>query len=166
VAAIVSHAGLDETVVAAAILHDVIEDTDTTIDDLRESFSQEVCELVAAATEVDRSASWEARKSRVIGELGARSTESLCLVCADKIDNLESLAEQLRYQGEDAWRRFSRGREKQQWFYTSVLYGVRAAAHDIEEKANADRRSDPAIALKRLLNRLAEAVERVFPGAV
>lgn len=166
VGAILSHAGLGDTVVAAAILHDTIEDTAVTIEDLRERFSPEVCELVLTATEPDKSAPWESRKERTVRGLESRSAEALCLLAADKIDNLESLAENLDVEGEAAWERFSRGRRKQRWFYTSVLREIEAAGRRIAEAHPGPRSDAPATALRRLTERLGRAVARVFPQEV
>lgn len=176
VAAIVSHAGLGDTVVAAAILHDTVEDTSVTIDDLRRRFPQRVCDLVLSATEPDKSAPWEARKTQAIGHVADLPPDALCLLCADKIDNLQSLHENLVAEGEATWTRFSRGRDLQRWYHTEMLAAVRAAAahfndggpgatpeHTAESVGGAGR---TAAALTRLVARLSRAVAEVFPEEV
>lgn len=167
VAAVLSHAGLGDTVVAAAILHDTIEDTNVTIEELRRRFPPHVCDLVVSATEPDKSASWENRKTRAVAQVADLATDALCLLCVDKIDNLESLRENLDVEGEKAWRRFSRGRDLQRWYHTTMLDAVRAAANNAAGEAPATGDADPALAaLPRLVARLERAVARVFAEEV
>lgn len=56
-------AGCTEETVLAGILHDVIEDTDVTDEDIRSAFGYRVMEMVKGSSEPDKSQSWEARKS-------------------------------------------------------------------------------------------------------
>jgi len=51
--------GYDDTVVAAGYLHDVVEDTNYTIEDIKKEFGEEVASLVMGASEPDKSLSWE-----------------------------------------------------------------------------------------------------------
>src|SRR3712207_6362189 len=53
VAVLLRNRGYDDGVVAAAVLHDAIEETDATIEDLRERFGSRICALVSALSEDD-----------------------------------------------------------------------------------------------------------------
>src|SRR3954447_19078300 len=55
-----------DEVVAAAILHDTIEDTDITLDDLRRDFGEQVASIVAGCSEPHKSHPWEERKRHTI----------------------------------------------------------------------------------------------------
>ena len=52
VAYTIAEIGLDEKTICAALLHDVVEDTDATYDDLKNEFGQEVAEMVDGVTKL------------------------------------------------------------------------------------------------------------------
>ena len=66
VANILNEYGFDENVVAAGYLHDTVEDTKVTLDDLKNSFGEDIASLVEGASEPDKSLSWEERKKHTI----------------------------------------------------------------------------------------------------
>lgn len=107
-----------EPVVIAAVLHDVIEDTSTTLQEIFARFGPEVADLVTALSEPDKQASWEDRKSHTLDCLEKNATDAVVLVAlADKLDNIRAIREGLEREGESFWRRFNRPREKQKWYY-------------------------------------------------
>lgn len=53
VAYILAELGLDEATICAALLHDVVEDTDATDADLRREFSDEIADMVAGVTKLE-----------------------------------------------------------------------------------------------------------------
>jgi (p)ppGpp synthase/HD superfamily hydrolase len=113
--------GCEETLVAAALLHDVVEDTHYTLTDVRDRFGIRVAELVDGASEPNRLASWETRKTHTIESLKTTPDADLLLVAiADKLDNLRSVREDIALRGEATWSRFRRGRDKQEWYYRSL----------------------------------------------
>lgn len=112
--------GYDDTVVAAGYLHDVVEDTKYTIDDIKNEFGKEVAELVMDASEPDKSLSWEERKEHTIEETKKLPLRNKLVVCADKINNLEDLMLKFQKSGKRDFSEFKRGEEKQKWYYTSV----------------------------------------------
>ena len=74
VATIVGTLTNDEAVLAAAVLHDTVEDTDVTADDLLRTFGPRVAALVACETEdkrpdMDPRDSWQIRKEESLAEL-------------------------------------------------------------------------------------------------
>lgn len=95
-------------VVAAGILHDVLEDTQITYEELSEQFGEKVANLVAAASEHDKSLSWELRKKHTIDRLTTASLEEIQVITADKLHNLKSIREDLIEHGEEIWNRFNR----------------------------------------------------------
>ena len=94
VADLVAHAsgGEDLDLVIAAVLHDTVEDTDTTLEQLSASFGSRVARLVAEVTD-DKSLSSERRKELQIEHAPHASTEARIIKLADKTSNLRSLAE-------------------------------------------------------------------------
>lgn len=114
-------AGCSEEVVAAGILHDTLEDTEATYESLVKEFGVRVADLVVAASENDKSLSWEERKQNTIEMLGDVSIEELQVIVADKLHNLRSIRTDLEEHGDMIWQRFNRGKEKQQWYYESIV---------------------------------------------
>ncbi len=118
---ILTAAGCEETLLIAGLLHDTLEDTAVTADELRETFGDAVLALVRTASE-DKSQSWEQRKQHTVTYLsGQAGLEELLLACADKVSNLRSIRADLDALGEQVWSRFRRGREQQGWYYGALL---------------------------------------------
>ena len=119
--------GYDEPVVAAGYLHDVVEDTKYTIEDIKREFGNEVANLVMSASEPDKSLSWEERKTYTIEETKKLPLRNKLVICADKINNLEDLMLKFQKSGKRDFSAFKRGEEQQKWYYTNVyeslIYG-------------------------------------------
>ncbi|WP_404469432.1 HD domain-containing protein [Sutcliffiella horikoshii] len=114
-------AGCSEEVVAAGILHDTLEDTEATYDSLVKEFGGRVADLVVAASENDKSLSWEERKQHTIDGFKNASMEALQVIVADKLHNLRSIRADLKEHGDTIWGRFNRGKEKQRWYYANIV---------------------------------------------
>ena len=118
VAGLLIRAECPEHMVIAALLHDVLEDTPVSVEEIRSHFGREVAELVMALSEPDKKAPWEDRKTHTIQYLGNQASDDVLLVAlADKLDNVRAIREGLESDGEKFWERFNRPREKQQWYY-------------------------------------------------
>ena len=112
VAVILSRHGFDEEVVAAGALHDSIEDTGVTAEELRGLFGARVAQLVVDVSEADKSESWEVRKQRYLEHFKVKHWDAQAITLADKIDNFQSIIICAKYHG-DPWVMFKRGREAQ-----------------------------------------------------
>ncbi len=110
-----------EEVIAAGILHDTLEDTETTFKDLKEAFGVRVANLVMAASENDKSLPWEVRKQHTIQMLKDASLEEIQVIVADKLHNLKSIRTDLYLNGDIIWQRFNRGKRDQHWYYASIV---------------------------------------------
>ena len=114
VALILARAGLDEVVIAAGLLHDVVEDCEGwTTARVEREFGAEVARIVAELTE-DKTRSWGERKQGQIDAVATLSAPALSIKAADKLHNLATLAADLRAapDRELVWQRFSGGRER------------------------------------------------------
>lgn len=110
-----------EEVIAAGILHDTLEDTNVTYNDIVETFGVRVAKLVQAASEHNKSLPWEARKQHTINMLKDISSEELQVIVADKLHNLQSIEADFQANGDSIWQRFNRGKRDQHWYYASIV---------------------------------------------
>lgn len=124
VAMLLQQAGCDEDIVIAGLLHDTVEDTDVTLDDIIEHFGHHVADLVTAASEPDKSLPWEERKQHTLEFLAKAPLDVRRLVCADKLHNLRSILADLEREGSAIWDRFNRGRDDQIWYYSGLLDSI------------------------------------------
>lgn len=111
--------GVRDSLVCAAYLHDVVEDTPFSIDDIQEEFGMEIAQLVAAHTE-DKSKSWKERKQHTINCIGSASKEIKYLIIADKLDNLLELEKEYALLGDKIWKNFNAGFDQQKWYNQSI----------------------------------------------
>lgn len=117
-----------DTVIAAALTHDVLEDTETTEEKLREDLGDDVVDIVKAVTN-DESLSWEEKKEKYVETVRNGSEGAKAVATADKIHNLESLLIAHSIQGPELWKRFNRGKEKKLWFEHKVLQMLQDTWH-------------------------------------
>ena len=97
VARIVADIGLDETSLAAALLHDAVEDTEITLDDVHSNFGPEVAALVDGVTKLERLQfdSREAQQAATMRKMlvaMARDMRVLIIKLADRLHNMRTLA--------------------------------------------------------------------------
>ena len=116
--------GYSDEIIAAGYLHDVVEDTKYTIDDIRNEFGEKIANLVMGASEPDKKLSWEERKQHTIDETKKLPLENKLVICADKINNLEDLWIKFEKFGERDFSLFKRGEEQQKWYYTNVYQSL------------------------------------------
>ncbi len=120
-----------EEVIAAGLLHDVVEDTTVTIEEVETRFGAEVAFLVKGATEIQKldkirtitdEASWKERKLHTIYFLTNEATpDQLMVSAADKLDNIRAIRKDYSRLGEDLWHRFNAGKEEQKWYYSGIV---------------------------------------------
>jgi (p)ppGpp synthase/HD superfamily hydrolase len=91
VAALLDEHGFRQEVLAAALLHDVVEDSETTLDELREEFGGEVAGLVGALTDDESIDSYRERKAEHRERVAAADGEALAIYGADKLTNSSTL---------------------------------------------------------------------------
>lgn len=113
--------GCDEEVVAAGILHDTVEDTYITLEQLREQFGERVASIVEGCTEPHREQGWEERKEHTLAYLPTAPREVRLVSLADKLHNARSILADVHASGEGAWSRFKRGRAQQEWYYRGLV---------------------------------------------
>ena len=143
VANILQEYNFDDNVIAAGYLHDVIEDTNYTKEDLLKLFGEDVVSLVLGATEEDKSLSWEERKQETITKVKTLDLRHKAVVCADKISNLEDLRIIFEINEKKDFSAFKRGFDKQKWYYTGIYDSL---------IYNEDEKNDMFVRLKLLID--------------
>ena len=128
VAKLLKHAGLKDEVVAAGLLHDVLEDTGCEREEMEKAVGRRVTAIVLEVTEKDKTIPWEKRKKGYLGVLKRASKGALAVACADKIDNVRSLTQGLKRGGKGFAKSFSAGLNKKFANYRTV-YGVIRSRH-------------------------------------
>ncbi len=125
VARMLDRAGFSDAVVAAGIVHDVLEDTPVTAAELRQKLGDEVVNIVMAVSE-DKELDWETRKQKYIEQVVMASDAAKAVSVADKIHNAESLVDAHAVQGSVVWTTFNRPREQKLQFERLMLESLQA----------------------------------------
>lgn len=111
----------DESVIAAAVLHDVIEDTDKTGEDIKSEFGPLIFELVMSETE-DKSKDWKTRK--ILATELVKNTDDIrikILYLSDKLSNMRSLYNDIAIKHEKAWNDFNQKDPlEHHWYYRTI----------------------------------------------
>jgi (p)ppGpp synthase/HD superfamily hydrolase len=110
----------DPELLAAALLHDTVEDTGVTLAELRQRFGARVAAIVEGCSEPDKSDTWENRKWHTIAYLKTAPRDVQLVSAADKLHNLRSMIADYAEQGDALWERFKRGRASIAWYYRAV----------------------------------------------
>ena len=97
-----TEAGYPDEVLAAALLHDVVEDSELSVDDIRERFGNRVAQLVDVLTEDASIEPYEPRKQAHRERVGAADAEALAIFAADKLTNVSMLRSAYEAAGERA----------------------------------------------------------------
>ena len=118
---LMEHGEQDAELLTAALLHDTVEDTGVTLEQIRAEFGPGVAEIVAGCSEpAKREHSWEERKRHTIAALPSAPRAVQLVSAADKLHNLRSMVADYATQGEALWSRFNRGRDSIAWYYRSI----------------------------------------------
>ena len=116
----------DVDVLIAALLHDVVEDTDYTAEDIRARFGDRVTSFVADESEdkmenIPKAMSWIIRKEKFLDHLKNAPVESKTICMSDKISNLRSTVNMHKQRGEDIWNDFNQKDPKRhEWYYRTI----------------------------------------------
>lgn len=126
VASILMKNNASEEVIIAGLLHDVIEEENVELEELKKQFGEKIAQLVDFATEPaklregDRKKNWKARKQHTLDHLASATQEEKLLSCADKLANIRDTIHDYNQFGEKLWERFNSTFEQQRWYYRSL----------------------------------------------
>jgi myo-inositol-1(or 4)-monophosphatase len=107
----------DQELLAAAALHDTVEDTDVTVEDIRREFGDRIADLVHAESdqlngqlfngaEGDEHATWHDRKQAAIDRLAAAPYDAKIVAMGDKLSNMRAIWRDYQVKGDELWKIF------------------------------------------------------------
>lgn len=116
----------DQELLAAAALHDTVEDTDVTVEQIRAEFGERIASLVASESDIVLSGvseedSWHARKQAAIDRLARASRDAKMVALGDKLSNLRAIARDYAEQGDALWSLFhAKDPKDHEWHYRGL----------------------------------------------
>jgi len=121
----------DQELLAAAALHDTVEDTDVTVEQLRAEFGDRIAGLVAAESDafvegVSEEDSWHARKQAAIDRLARAPHDAKMVALGDKLSNMRAIARDYAVQGDALWNIFhAKDPKDHEWHYRGLADSLR-----------------------------------------
>ena len=130
----------DQELLAAAALHDAVEDTDVTVEQLREAFGDRVAELVHAESDqldgqvftgaANEAETWHQRKQAAIDRLAAASHDAKIVAMGDKLSNMRAIWRDYQMKGDELWQIFHvKDKASHEWHYR----GLAASLKELED---------------------------------
>ena len=113
-----------DDVAVAAVLHDTLEDTAATPEELEELFGREVRCIVEGCSDAcdpARKPPWRTRKEAYLTQLEDADDAVLCVALADKLHNARCIVADVTTWGPGVWDRFSAGPADQVWYFDAVV---------------------------------------------
>ena len=117
----------DQNLIAAAALHDVVEDANINLDEIEAKFGKRVRELVQSETEDKRAdlppaSTWRIRKEESLSVLKNTDDIGVLMVwLGDKLANMRSVYRDFKVEGIRMWQRFNqKDVAEQAWYYRSI----------------------------------------------
>ncbi|MBQ6764596.1 MAG: bifunctional (p)ppGpp synthetase/guanosine-3',5'-bis(diphosphate) 3'-pyrophosphohydrolase [Paludibacteraceae bacterium] len=120
----------DQELLAAAALHDTIEDTDVTVEQLRELFGERVAHLVQEESDqftegVSEADSWHDRKQAAIDRLAHASHDAKIVAMGDKLSNMRAIARDYKVRGDELWSIFHvTDKASHEWHYRGLAQSL------------------------------------------
>ena len=121
----------DQELLAAAALHDTVEDTDVTVEQIRAEFGDRIAALVASESDtfeagVSEEDSWHSRKKAAIYRLAAASHDAKIVALGDKLSNMRAIARDYAVKGDELWKIFhAKNPKDHEWHYRGLADSLR-----------------------------------------
>ena len=116
----------DKDVIAAAVLHDTIEDTSATVDEVRKTFGDRICNLLLSDTEdkmrdISAEKSWKIRKQATLDFLENANKEEQIICLSDKLSNMREIYRDYVVLGDKLFLRFNnKDKKEHEWYYRGI----------------------------------------------
>ena len=125
----------DQELLAAAALHDTVEDTDVTVEQIRTEFGDRIASLVASESDIvlgdlPAEESWHARNQAAIDRLARASHDAKIVALGDKLSNMRAIARDYAQQGDALWDLFhAKDPKDHEWHYRGLAASL-SELHD------------------------------------
>lgn len=120
----------DQELLAAAALHDTVEDTDVTLDDIRKEFGDRVAKMVEEESDkfmegVSEADSWHSRKQAAIERLEGAARETKIVALGDKLSNARAIYRDYVQIGDELWKIFHvKDKAEHEWHYRGLAQAL------------------------------------------
>ena len=121
----------DQELLAAAALHDTVEDTEVTVEQIRAEFGQRIASIVASESDtfqdgVSEEDSWHDRKRAAIKRLASASRDAKIVALGDKLSNMRAIARDYSVMGDGLWNIFhAKDAKDHEWHYRGLADSLR-----------------------------------------
>lgn len=121
----------DQELLSAAALHDTVEDTDVTVEQIRAEFGDRIASLVADESDempagISEEDSWHSRKQAAIDRLSRASHDAKIVALGDKLSNMRAIARDYAVKGDALWNIFHvKDRKDHEWHYRGLADALR-----------------------------------------
>ena len=136
-ASIVATITNDQEMLAAAVLHDTLEDTDTTEEQLRSEFGDRVLRLVQTDTsQAPKGIPWREKRQLQIDTIAASPRDGKIVAIGDKLSNIRTIANDYGVIGDEVWNRFHapNGKEDIGWYYRGLAKALQEISDTLPYK--------------------------------
>lgn len=116
----------DKELLAAAVLHDVIEDTDFSYEDLKKEFGKRVADIVLAESDDKKSddeykKQWFETKTKTMERLKNSERDVKIVALGDKLSNMRAIYSDYEKYGDDLWQKFQiKEKSAHAWHYRTL----------------------------------------------
>ncbi len=122
----------DQELLAAAALHDTVEDTDVTVEEIRAEFGERIAHIVDNESDrfeagVSEEDSWRSRKQFAIDRLASVSMDSKIVAMGDKLSNMRAIWRDYQVKGDELWKIFHApgGKPDHEWHYRGLATSLK-----------------------------------------
>ena len=114
--------GATTEAILGGLLHDVVEDTDITLEEIADGFGKGVATLVDYVTEPDHDIRpWKQRKKDYLARIANAPYDAVLIASADKLHNLRDTLRDYKLHGNEIWSMFNSQKDVQFWYYKSLV---------------------------------------------
>lgn len=125
VALLLANSHAEEDIVISGLLHDTIEDTKTTYEDIVNLFGKRIADIVNDVSEQDKSLPWLERKQLALEHVKDMNPESVLVKTADVLQNMSEQIEDYKIEGDKMFERFNAKKEQQLNRYIKLVDAIK-----------------------------------------
>lgn len=121
----------DQELLAAAVLHDTVEDTSVTIEEIRQQFGERIATIVENESDKiienkSEEESWHERKRAAIERLAKAPHDAKIVALGDKLSNMRAIWRDYKVKGDELWKIFHVTEKKEhEWHYRGLADSLR-----------------------------------------